>query len=395
MKILFATESYWPNFDGGAIFERRLALDMAKRGHKVAVMAPGKYYHNYTEKDGNTIIFREKSDILLPAPNYRISFWPFFSIPKIIREFTPDVIHIHNPALIGQTALSYAKRKNIPILGTNHFMPENILLNISPVLSKSLKNLIWGFLANFYNKCDFVTSPTKTGINLLIKYGLKTPSKPISNGINLKIFKPSTEPKKVYKKSFGLPDKPIILYLGRVNKEKRLDVLLRTVPEVLKENNVIFLLAGEGNAMKMLKKLSKSLEIEKNIIFYGRVPEEQKVKMYQLADLFAISSPAELQSIVTLEAVSCGLPVVACNVCALPELVHDDENGYLFPENDSLKMAEKIIKILKNPDLKTKMGKKSLDIAQPHSEIKTFDQFEELYIKLAERKYLNETTYAN
>lgn len=387
MKILLATESYWPNFDGGAILERRLALEMAERGHNVKIIAPGKYYWDYIEKDGKTIIYRQKSDILLLAPSYRISFWPFFSVPKIIRKFKPDVIHIHNNALIGQTALWAAKRNKIPVLGTNHFMPENALLNIPHILSKPLSKIVWRSIVKFYNKCNFVTSPTQTAINILIEHGLKTPSEPISNGIDLKIFKPASQAKEKLRSQFKLPKKPIVLYLGRVNKEKRLDIFVKSVPEVLKEIDATFLIVGDGNAMSSLKNLARSLDVEKEIIFYGKVSEEDKPKMYQLADVFAISSPAELQSIVTLEALASGLPVVSCNVCALPELVHDNENGCLFSLEDYCQMAQGIVKILKDPVLKEKMGRKSIEIAENHSREKSFDKFEKLYKELKEGKY--------
>jgi len=367
--------------------ERRLALEMAKRGHEVRIIAPGKHYWDYVEKDGKTIIYRQKSDILLLAPSYRISFWPFFSVPKIIRKFKPDVIHIHNNALIGQAVLRSALRNKIPVLGTNHFMPENALLNISHILSKPLSKLIWRSIVKFYNKCNFVTSPTQTAVNMLIERGLKTPSEPISNGVDLKIFKPAPQSKEEYKNLYKLPQKPIVLYLGRVNKEKRLDILLKAVPLVLKEIDATFPMVGNGNAMSSLKDLARALGIEKNVIFYGKVSEENKPKMYQLADVFAISSPAELQSIVTLEALACGLPAVSCNVCALPELVHDNENGYLFSLEDYPRMAQGIIKILKNPKLKEKMGKKSLEIAKNHSREKSFDKFEKLYKELKEVTY--------
>lgn len=387
MKILLATESYWPNFDGGAVFERRLALDMAKRGHEVFIIAPGKYYHNYIERDGKTTIYREKSDYLIFNLKYRISFWPFFSVPKIIKKIKPDVIHIHNQALIGWSALRTARKLKIPVLGTNHFMPENALLNVPHIFSKPLSWLIWKITVGFYNKCNFVTSPTKTAVDLLVKAGLKSPSMPISNGVDLSIFKPAENMKQEYKKQFRLPMKPVVLYLGRVNKEKRLDIFLKSVPEVLKKVDCTFLIVGDGNAVGELKNLAKDLQIEKNVIFYGRVSEEDKPKIYQLSDVFAISSPAELQSIVMLEAIATGLPVVSCNVCALPELAHEGRNGCLFSLEDYCQMAEGIVKVLKTPALKEKMGKESLEIIKEHSEIKTHDKFEKIYKELKEGKY--------
>ena len=202
MKILLVTESYWPNADGGALFERRLVLGMIEAGHTVAVWAPAKNFSNYIEKDGKSVIHRERAVTLIFNRKYKVSFWPFRHGKKIINDFSPDVIHIHNPAFMGRTAMKYSNKHNIPVVATNHLMPENLLLNLkwTNFMSGYLYPKIWRYLVKFHNRAQFVTTPTPTALAFLKKHGLKAPSKAITNGIDTRVFHPGIATREVRQK---------------------------------------------------------------------------------------------------------------------------------------------------------------------------------------------------
>ena len=138
-------------------------------------------------------------------------------------------------------------------------------------------------------------------------------------------------------------------------------------------------IAGFGNALESLKKLSKGLKIEKNVVFTGFIDEKDKPMIYNLCDVFVISSPAELQSIVTLEAMASAKPIIAVDVAALHELAHDGENGYLFKKNDFNDLAKKIEKIISDSKIMKKFGNESLNIInKSHSTQITFDEYENI-----------------
>ena len=130
MNILLVTESYWPNADGGALFERRLVQGLISKGHSVSVWAPSKNFTNYLEQDDSYTIYRERAVTMPFNKKYKVTLFPWVHTKKIFKLVKPDVIHIHNPALLGRTAIKYANRHGIPVLTTNHLMPENVLLNI-------------------------------------------------------------------------------------------------------------------------------------------------------------------------------------------------------------------------------------------------------------------------
>ncbi len=382
MNILLVSESYWPNADGGALFERRLALGIASKGHHVSVWAPAKNFSNYVEQDGDTTIYRERAITLIFNRKYKVSFWPFIHTKGIFGKTKPDVVHIHNPSLLGLAALHYARKHKIPVVATNHLMPENILLNLrwTKFVYKLLYRLVWRYLVRFHNKCNYVTSPTPTATAFLKKYGVTKPLKDVSNGIDMDVFKPGLDASSLYDK-YKIPrGKPIILYLGRVDGEKRLDIIIQSMPEILRNKPAHLVIAGFGVEMDRLKAQAAKLRVDKHITFTGYIDESDKPLFYNLCEMFVISSPAELQSIVTLEAMATAKPVVSVDVAALKELVHDGENGYLFTENSYQELAKRVIDLLRDDVKRTSFGKESLNIVQEHhSTKKMFDNYEGIY----------------
>ena len=139
-------------------------------------------------------------------------------------------------------------------------------------------------------------------------------------------------------------------------------------------------LVGHGKAMDGLKVQASRLGIAGNVVFTGFIDEEDKPLIYNTATVFAISSPAELQSIVTLEAMASGLPVVAVDVAALGELCHDGVNGYLFPKDDFHILAQKLIEIIEDKALQKRFGAASISIVQSsHSTNHMFEAYETAY----------------
>jgi glycosyltransferase involved in cell wall biosynthesis len=236
-----------------------------------------------------------------------------------------------------------------------------------------------------FEQLDFVTTPTKTATTLLVKAGLKKKVVPVSCGIDLERFKPSNDGAYLRRK-FAIPtDKPVLLYVGRLDKEKRIDMILRALPDILRVNSVHLVVAGIGKEKQNLEELTEKLGIQNEVTFAGFVPDEDLQNIYTVADLFVTAGIAELQSIATMEAMASGLPVVAVNAMALPELVHDGENGYLFSDGDSQMFAEKVVAILSNQTMRAEMSKKSLEIIKNHDVNKVIEKYESIYGEIINR----------
>jgi len=186
-------------------------------------------------------------------------------------------------------------------------------------------------------------------------------------------------PKKFIKHKYNIPDKPIILYTGRVSGEKSIDVLVKSLPYVFKEVDAHFAMTGEGREKENIVKLVEKLGIKNKASFLGFVPQEDLPFLYNNATLFAIASTAELQSIVLMEALASGLPAVAVNSGALPELVNNEVNGFLFKIGDYKELALKMVMIIRDEKLRNKMRGESLRIIKDHDFHKTVDEYLEAY----------------
>lgn len=216
---------------------------------------------------------------------------------------------------------------------------------------------------------------------MYIKKGLKTNITPISNGLKTNIFNPNNNGEYL-KKKFNLPDKNIVLFTGRINEEKNLDVLIKAIPYVVKETNAHFLLVGSGGEYKKwLMNLTKKLQIDKYTTFIDFLDWKDYPNIYSIAKVFVIPSEAELQSIVTLEALASGLPVVVVNNGALPELASMN-NGFVFEPKNSEQMADCIVKILQDEKLRKNMGLNSLKLIKNHTIESVANQFEKTYKKV-------------
>lgn len=386
MKILIASDTFYPNVDGTSYFTQRLAAMLSRRGHEVFVFAPSKSFKDdIFIRDGVTV-FGIRSIPILIYPGFRFS--PFFLVRKAIknyiREINPDIIHIQNHFFIGKGAVVAARELDIPIMGTNHFMPENLIhyAHLPRFVNNWLKLLVWRQFYSIFKKLDAVATPTKTAASFINNSNLKKEVIPVSCGIDLNRFNPNEDSGNLLKEYYDIPENcPIILYVGRLEKEKRVDLIIRALPQIIEKTNAHLVIAGVGTLRPSLEVLAKKLGVEDSLTFTGFVPDKELPNLYRIANLFVIASSVELQSIATMEAMASGLPVIASNAMALPELVRDGENGYLFNGNDDSAIAQRAIKILCDFNLRTRMSQKSLGIIQAHDINKTMDRYESLYIQ--------------
>ncbi len=382
MKILIASDLHYPTINGVATFSRNLAKGLADRGHEVLVIAPSQTGKHYKEIDGNHIIHRT---VAVPFPfyqNFRISLRPDRAVKKIIDEFEPDVIHIQMLMGIGQAAMRYGNKVGIPIVSTNHAMPENLMDNLkllAPV-SRPINYILTEYGRRFHSQSDCVTMPTQSAIEMFAAASkLTIPLKAVSNGIDLSHFTNDTPDPKIYQ-TYHLPKNvPLVTYIGRLDAEKHLSVLVKAFAQVLHTAKAHLVIVGDGTDAANLHQQVKDAGIQAHVTFTGRVSDEDLVELHRVGTVFTMPSPAELQSIATLEAMASGQPIVAVDAGALRELCQDGVNGVLCDQDNDQQMAEGIISIITDPVRRQKFSKASLAIAGTHDINHTLDQFTAIY----------------
>lgn len=383
MKILIASDLHWPTINGVATFSRNLARGLAARGHEVHVIAPSQTGKKYKEVDGNYVIHRTGA---VPFPFYqkfRISLNPAREVKKIIEAFDPDIIHIQMLMGIGQATMKYGNKYGVPIVSTNHAMPENLMDNmklLAPV-SRPINYILEQYGARFHAKSDCVTMPTQSAIDMFkMSERFGAPMYPVSNGIDLSRFTPEVATPETYQ-VFGLPtDKKIVSYIGRLDAEKHLTVLVDAFRFIQRDcTDIHLLIVGSGTDEDNLRRLVRHYSLEEHVTFTGRVTDEEIVQLHRVGTVYAMPSPAELQSIATLEAMASGQPIVAVDAGALRELCQHDRNGFLCEKDNVDEMADGIRRIVSDDALRTRFSAASIEIASEHDLETTLDRFEDIY----------------
>jgi glycosyltransferase involved in cell wall biosynthesis len=302
-------------------------------------------------------------------------------INQIIHDFKPDVIHVQDHFLICKTAVEVGRDNGIPVMATNHLMPENFTAFLHwKYLNSRFEAFLWKGLADVFNQTRIVTTPSESGVRL-IKSKLKVEAIPVSNGVSLEKFNPSGDPR-VIREKYGIPDIPILLYVGRLDPEKHIEEILKAVVGALKNIDFRFVVVGKGTIKNNLEQLASQLGISDKVIFTGFVPDEELPYFYKISRCFVIASTAELLSLVTLQAMASGLPVIAVRAGALTELVRDRLNGFLYNEGDIPEIVRHIQEIMVDDDLCRRMSEKSLVFAREHDINKVVETFENLYSRL-------------
>jgi glycosyltransferase involved in cell wall biosynthesis len=392
MKILIAADLHWPTINGVATFGRNLAQGLAARGHEVMVIAPSQKRSGrpYEEMDGNYLIKRTAS---VPFPfyqNLRISLAPQIEIRRIFQEFQPDIVHLQMCLTIGNATQRYALKYGIPIVATNHAIPDNLLENLRYLapISRPIGYVITEYGVRFHRKVDYVTLPTQSAIEMFGEERISVPVEAVSNGIDLAVYTPTKAKADIYTK-FHIPhNRKIITYLGRTDAEKHIEVLVEAFASIIHEGTYEphLLIVGSGTDLERLENLAYKRRIASHVTFTGRVTDEEKIELQKVGDMYVMPSPAELQCIAMLEAMASGKPVVAVDAGPLGELCQNGRNGWLVERDNPDAMAEGLKKLLADDEQRKTFGKESLAIAKTHDIQHTLDKFEEIYEKVMSAK---------
>ncbi len=390
MKIFYALETFLPHISGVTISTERLAdyfgQDKKDKVYVITASPNGDFQidsdsHNYT-------IIRIKSHTNPVRKKLKVSYLASLHIRKILDDFKPDIIHIQDPFFISQSLAFEAKKRKIPVIATQHSSLKFPLsyLKLPKFLQKTTEKTMAKVLATFINNyCKILITPSEFIKKQAMKWGINIPVEIISNGINLDVFVKSRISEDFLKK-YKIEDfisKPIVLYSGRIDKDKNLETFIKAIPLVLKKVDANFLFLGDGDLKKALicQLADKDYPFKKNVCFLGPIESRNSdlAKFYRLATLFVMPSPIEAQSLATMEAMASSLPVVAAKKGALPELIKNRGNGFLVEALKPEDYAEAIVEIIKNKNLRNKLGKKSLELIVPHDFKKTSQKIKKIY----------------
>jgi glycosyltransferase involved in cell wall biosynthesis len=378
LRILIGADTFLPDINGAAIFAARLAAGLVRRGHEVHIVAPASSRKHGTWQEvieGETVTaHRLYSWRWYPHP------WLRFAIPwrieqnsaKILDAVKPDVVHFQSHIVTGRGLSKGAVERGIRLIGTNHFMPENLLehTKLPHFIYNFAIRQAWAAAYRSFVRAEAVTSPTRKAADFLERAINIHPVLAVSCGIRASDYTPNFEPR---------TDNTIV-FVGRITGEKQLDKLVRAFALLDPALKAKLVLVGHGEEEGRLRTLANSLGVGGRVTITGYVPDDELRRILTSATVFAMPSIAELQSIATMEAMASGLPIVAANAMALPHLVHHKKNGYLFEPGDIDELARRLGGILTMDKAKLdEFKRESLRIVEAHDIDRTLDIFEALY----------------
>jgi 1,2-diacylglycerol 3-alpha-glucosyltransferase len=267
---------------------------------------------------------------------------------------------------MGRYASEVAKASNIPLLFTHHTQYDQYTRYV-PIIRKRAKKFLYDFLKNFCNKCNLIIAPSQSIQRVIRSYGTKTPIQVVPNGIDIKRFqtvKGISTPRILSRLK---PNYKIILYTGRVAREKNIDFIVKALKIAITEYPEVYLvIVGNGSALKSLMKLTARIGLTGQVIFTGKVSYNQITNYYHAADFFMTASKTEVHPLVLLEALASGLPIIAVDAIGTSDIITENKTGYLTRE-DLDEFAKKIVYLLKNPVRLNMMSEEALRKSKEYS----------------------------
>lgn len=348
MRIGIFTDTYYPEVNGVSKSCNTLFNILKEKGHEVYVFCTGKY----TFFDRGNHIYRIHGLYLKQLYGYRLVSPLRSKIYKDIKKLNLDVIHINTEYGVGLIGIHASKKFNIPITYTYHTNVFDYTYYVTKgIFDNEFQIVVNRLLKKCFYYVDELIVPSEDTKNKLIEKGVNKFMNVIPTGIDFSSFKEDTKDSKKsleIKKTLQIsPENKILLYLGRVAKEKSIDKLINYYAKFLSETknyNTKFVIVGDGPNRSDLEKLAKKLKIEKNVVFVGKVNLDDVKYYYHIADVFLNASESETQGLTYLEAIASKVPLLVKKADYLKCVVIDSKTGFLFENYEDF--AQKLELIL-------------------------------------------------
>jgi len=371
MNIAIVTDTYFPDINGVTSSIYTLAESLRGLGHKVYIFTVSEPKEMLAKLKDDPCVYRFPSIPIFFIKPHRATA-PFSArVIRLMRELRIDIIHTQTEFFMGFVGMNASNLLRLPVIHTYHTMLEDYTHYIARGYLATPK-MAQIFSRLFCNMADSVIVPTAKVEKSLHSYGVKQPIYVIPTGIDLEPFRRSRYDEDeivALKRSFGMdPDKRIILSLGRVAKEKSLDMIISTMPRIVAcHPDVCLLIIGTGPALNSLKSLAASIGVSDKIVFTGAVPYSEIAKYYRLGDIFISCSVTETQGLTYYEAMASGLPVVARIDESVTGLLKNRYNARLFHQCEEI--PDILDELFEDKEALSRYSKNALTSVQEYSAV--------------------------
>jgi 1,2-diacylglycerol 3-alpha-glucosyltransferase len=354
MRVGLFSDAYYPIISGVSISVATLSRELKKLGHEVIIITNGHDLATYSEY---IVRFEGTRLPMKGMREFRIGKVTSSKVNRI-GALNLDIIHCHTEFSMGRLGRKAAKRFNLPVVHTYHTMYEDYIHFITKVFRSPLRILSKWYSKSFADSADEVIFPTMKVKKAFDGYGYEKSSHIVPTGIYLNKFNRDNYKKSYFlevRKDLGIKeDDFVILFLGRMSREKSVETLIKEFEKISKsKDNVKLLLVGGGPDLNFFKDLANEFGVGDKLICTGMVPPFEVAKYYQISDLFVNFSITETQGLTYIEALASGVPLLVKYDDNLDGVIKPGENGYSF--TDDLDFVPLFNKMYSDKELFTKI----------------------------------------
>lgn len=382
MRIAYVTDTYLPETNGIVTAIARHARSLAARGHQVLIVCP-RYGDDDPGSEPDVTVARLRAVRAPSNPDTRFAPGCLPAVLRHLKDFGPDLVHVHTPLPIGVAGIVAARVLRRPLVETYHsyvpgFMQYAAVTHLLRLDRKPHRYddeawSAWALTRLLYNRADLVLAPSETLCRVLAEHGVRPAVRYQSNGIDLSEFPPKTD--------WSLRKR--VLHTGRLGYEKSVEVVLEAFARFAAARPGWELrLMGDGPAAPYLASVAETLGISHLVRREGFVSRDRLAQAYREADLYATASTIETQGLVLLEAMASGTPVVGVDALAVPEMVRDGRNGIIVPPFDAERMAASFVRLADDEPLRERMGRACVADVRRHDLAAAVDALENTYAEL-------------
>lgn len=388
-RILFVSNSY-PDTVSGVTAVVGTLLQGLQSEYKIGIICPNsntRYSQSHRDNVSHyhlpsypTVI---RKDVRFITPN------PLM-IQKAWNDFQPDIVHFHDPSPASVVIKDLAVRRGVPFIFSHHFTSQMVLgylpdsVKIAAQNNEGLNNTILQLACRVYEGAKYVITPTEMMRSYLAQF-TNVPIRVISSGIDMDTLS-RVSPEKIHavEDKYRIPSKPFVMYVGRLDPEKNLPVLLHAWATMPYRDKYRLVMVGGGAMKKKLIELTQSLNISSTVKWTGIINHDELPALYANSQVraFVMPSPTESQSIVTLMALGAGIPVIAADAGALPELIVHGKNGFLCDPYDAAAFREYLQNVLEHPETSKKIGGTGRLTAVKHDLKFTMKKYRDIYARI-------------
>ena len=370
MKVILVTEGYPPKIGGLEKVVYEVAHRLSTNGHDVSVVTIAADTTATFEIDNKIKIYRLKIKKIGSAKdavkNLFLLIKNVFLLLQIFHKEKPDVANIHYIGYLSSIFYIVNKVVRVPYIASIHGTDiEKTEQNVSKIKKMLIKKILSGSNCIFSNSGALLKTAQKLTGNHLVQKSIV-----IGNGINLSN----------YKNVFRPSVRDTIIGIGRFVHKKGFDVLIQAFYQIQNENEQArLILAGSGPELEKCKNLSKSLGIDEKVTFLGFVNNENIQDLFEKAAVFVLPSRMEAFGVVLLEAMASGVPIVATATGGIPGIITDGINGTLVPPGNPDSLAQAILLLLENKDVRIRYSSTALDFVKKYDWDSIIHQYEKNY----------------